>query len=84
LLDIFDQLRAIEQAASGLLRTTVMRSPVEPTLVYVLVTFESEEKARARERDSRRQQGLERVRAAMGDVLARPPGFFDLDLVQDE
>lgn len=48
-LDVFDQLQAIEQADSGLLRTMVMRSPAEPTLVYVLVVFESQEKARARE-----------------------------------
>jgi quinol monooxygenase YgiN len=84
LLDVFDQLRAIEQADSGLLRTMVMRSPTQPTLVYVLVVFESEEKARAREQDPRRQQGLKRIRAAMGDVLDAPPEFFDLDVVRDE
>ena len=83
LLDVFDQLRAIEQADSGLLRTMVMRSQADPTLVYALVVFESEEKARAREQDPRRQQGLERIRAAMGDILDGPPEFFDLDVVRD-
>jgi quinol monooxygenase YgiN len=84
LLDVFDQLHAIEQADSGLLRTMVMRSPAEPSLVYVLVVFESEEKARAREQDPRRQPGLERIRAAMGDVLDGPPEFFDLQVVRDD
>ena len=84
LLDVIDQLRAIEQADSGLLRTMVMRSQADPTLVFVLVVFDSEEKARAREQDPRRQQGLERIRAAMGDVLDGRPEFFDLDVLRDE
>lgn len=84
LLDVFDQLRAIEQADSGLLKTMVMRSSAEPSQVYVLVVFESQEKARAREQDPRRLQGLARIRAAMGAILDRPPEFFDLDVVRDE
>jgi quinol monooxygenase YgiN len=84
LLDVFEQLRAIEQPDSGLLRTMVMRSQVDPSLVYVLVVFDSEEKAREREQDSRRQQGLERIRAAMGDLLEGPPEFFDLNVLRDE
>lgn len=83
LLGVFEQLQAIEQADSGLSRTLVMRSQADPNLVYVLVLFDSEEKARAREQDPRRQQGLERIRAAMGDVLDGPPEFFDLDVVLD-
>lgn len=83
LLGVFEQLQAIEQADSGLSRTLVMRSRADPNLVYVLVLFDSEEKARAREQDPRRQQGLERIRAALGDVLDGPPEFFDLDVVLD-
>lgn len=84
LLDVFEQLRAIEQADSGLLKTMVMRSQADPTLVFVLVVFDSEEKARTREQDPRRQQGLQRIRAAMGDVLDGPPEFFDLNVLRDE
>lgn len=83
LLEVFEQLRAIEQPDSGLLRTTVLRSRSDPTVVFALVVFESEEKAREREQDPRRQEGLERIRAAMGDVLDGPPEFFDLDVVLD-
>jgi heme-degrading monooxygenase HmoA len=84
LLEVFEQLNAIEQAGSGLRRTMVMRSQADPTQVYVLVVFDSEEQARAREQDPRRQQGLARIRAAMGDVLDGPPEFFDLTVVRDE
>ncbi len=84
LLDVLEQLQAIEQADSGLLRTMVMRSQADPTLVFVLVLFENEEKARAREQDPRRQQGLERIRAALGDVLDGPPEFFDLTVVREQ
>ena len=45
--------------------------------------FDSEEKARAREQDPRRQQGLERIRAAMGGVLDGPPEFFDLNVLRE-
>ena len=84
LLDVFEQLHAIEQADSGLLKTMVMRSQADPTLLFVLVVFDSEEKARTREQDPRRQQGLERIRAAMGDVLDGPPEFFDLNVLREE
>lgn len=81
LLAVFEQLQAIEQEESGLLRTMVMRSQADPSVVYTLVVFESEEKARAREQDPRRQAGLEHIRAALGDVLNGPPEFFDLDVM---
>jgi len=55
LLQVFGQLRAIEQEDSGLLQTLVLRSETDPTEVFVVVVFESEEKARARGADSRRQ-----------------------------
>jgi quinol monooxygenase YgiN len=84
LLDVFEQLHAIEQADSGLMRTMVMRSQADPNLVFVLVVFDSEENARTREQDPRRQQGLQRIRAAMGDVLDGPPEFFDLNVLRDE
>ncbi|HEY8728403.1 MAG TPA: antibiotic biosynthesis monooxygenase [Acidothermaceae bacterium] len=84
LLNAFAQLRAIEQTDSGLVRTTVMRSQADPTVMYVLVVFESEEKARAREQDPRRQEGLAHLRATMGDVLDGPPEFFDLNVVHEE
>ena len=80
-LEIFEQLRAIEQDDSGLLQTLVLRSQADPTEVFVVVVFESEDKARARDTDPRRQEPLQRIRAAMGDVLNGPPEFFDCDVV---
>jgi hypothetical protein len=52
-------------------------------VVYVLVVFESEEKARARERDPRRQEGLKAVQAALSDVLDGPPEYVDLTVLRD-
>lgn len=80
-LEVFEQLRAIEQEDSGLLQTLVMRSQKDPTDVFAVVVFESEEKARAREVDPRRQQPLQRIREAMGNVLNGPPEFFDCDVL---
>jgi heme-degrading monooxygenase HmoA len=83
-LEVFEQLRAIEQEDSGLLQTLVMRSQKDPAEVFVVVVFESEEKARAREQDPRRQEPLQRIRATMGDLLDGPPEFFDCDVLLDQ
>lgn len=77
------QLRAVEQPGSGLVRTLVMHDQKDPGQVYVLVVFESEEKARAREQDPRRQEGLEAVRAVMADVFDGPPQFTDLTVAEE-
>jgi len=45
--------------------------------------FESEEKARGRERDPRRQEGLQALRAMLADILASPPEFTDLAVVEE-
>lgn len=84
LVRIFKQLRDIEQDDSGLLRTMAMRSQSEPDVVYTLVLFESEDKARARESDPRRQEGLMPIRAAMADILDGSPEFADLTVFYDE
>lgn len=80
---LFEQLHALEQPDSGLLRTTALQDQSDPTRAYVLVLFESEEKARAREQDPRRQEGLKGVQAMMADLFATPPAFSDLTVIQD-
>ena len=50
------QLRAAEQAGSGLVHSTATRDTKDPSRVIMFVVFESEEKARERENDSRRQE----------------------------
>lgn len=80
---LFEQLKAIEQSGSGLLRSTAFRDQKNPSHLYMLVIFESEEKARAREQDERRQEGLEAVRATMADVFEGAPEFVDLIVVSD-
>jgi hypothetical protein len=51
--------------------------------VLLLAVFESEERARAREGDPRRDEGLARLRTMMADVLDAPPEFTDLTVVAE-
>jgi Antibiotic biosynthesis monooxygenase len=78
-----EQLQAVEQPGSGPLRTMVMQDQQDPDQFYSLVVFESEEKARARERDPRREEGLRVLRAMLADRLAGPPDFTDLAVVEE-
>ena len=78
-----EQLRATEQANSGLLRSTMFLDQNDPSRAYTLVVFESEEKARAREADPRRQEGLSQVRALMAEIFDGAPEFVDLTVVED-
>ena len=78
-----EQLQALEQPGSGLLRTMVMQDQKNPDQFFTLIVFESEEKARARERDPRREEGLQALRALLADKLANPPEFTDLAVVEE-
>ena len=80
---LFKQLQALEEPASGWVRSTGMRDQKDPSQLYVLVVFESEEKARARERDPRRQEALQPVNAKMAEVFEGPPQFVDLEVMEE-
>ena len=77
------QLRAAEQPGSGLVRTLMMRDQNDPAQLYTLVVFESEEMARAREQDPRRQEALQALRAKMADIYDGPPEFTDLIVAEE-
>jgi quinol monooxygenase YgiN len=81
--DVSRELRAAEQPGSGLVRTLTMQDQNDPTQVYALVVFESEEKARAREQDPRRQESLQAARAMMADIYDGPPEFIDLTVTEE-
>ena len=76
-------LRTFEQEDSGLLRTIVMEDQKDPAHVFVLVVFESEEKARAREADPRREEGVQALRNDLAGVLAGAPEYTDLTVLAD-
>src|SRR3954463_12234601 len=78
-----DQLRDLEQPGSGLIRSTATRDHKDPNTVYMIVTFESEEKARGREQDPRRKDGMDAVRQTMAEIFDEPPTFIDLDVVAE-
>jgi len=77
------QLRAAEQPGSGLLYSTTTRDMNDQSRVITLVVFESEEKARERERDPRRQDGLQAAWATMMEIFEGAPEFTDLTVVDD-
>ncbi len=80
---LIEQLRAVEQPGSGLVRSLAMQDQKDPGRVYMLVVFESEEKARARESDPRRNEGLETARATMAEIFDGAPEFTDLTVVDE-
>ena len=83
LAELMDQLKAIEQPNSGLVRSTAARDQKDPNAIYLIVTFESEEKARAREQDERRREGLQAVRQTMMQIFEGSPEFIDLDVIAE-
>ncbi len=80
---LVEQLRAVEQPGSGLLRSTAMQDQKDPSRVYMLVVFESEERARARENDPRRQAGMQAARTTMAEIFDGAPEFVDLTVVDE-
>jgi quinol monooxygenase YgiN len=80
---LLSHLRDAEQPGSGLVRSTTMRDQNDPARLSILVVFESEEKARAREQDERRGEHLGAARAIMGEIFDGPMEFTDLTVVDE-
>ena len=80
---LFDLLQAAEQPGSGLVRSTAFRDQNDPSRLHMLVVFEDEAKARAREGDPRRQDALAEVRATMAAVFDGAPEFTDLTVINE-
>ncbi len=77
------QLKAAEQPGSGLVHSTATLDSKDPSQCIMFVVFESEEKARERESDPRRQEGIEAARATMMEIFEGAPEFTDLTVVDD-
>ena len=80
---LVEQLGATEQPGSGLVRSMTMQDKRDPSRVHTLVVFESEEKARQRESDPRRNEGLQIARATMAEMFDGAPEFTDLTVIAD-
>jgi quinol monooxygenase YgiN len=80
---LFGMLHASEQPDSGLLRTITMRDQADPSQIHTLVLFESEEKARAREADPRRGEGMAAIRGLMTEMFDGAPEFTNLEVLHD-
>jgi quinol monooxygenase YgiN len=84
LISLGQQMRDSEPPDSGLQRSTIMRDQNDPATFYVMIVFDSEEKARARESDPRRRDEVTRIQAAMAECMEGPPQFVDLTVVRDD
>lgn len=84
LIRLGERMRDHEPPESGLLRSTLMRDQKDPAMFHVLILFDSEEKARARENDPRRKDEVARIQAAMAECMEAPPQFTDLAVVRDD
>jgi quinol monooxygenase YgiN len=81
--ELLEQLRSIEQPDSGLLRSTAMVDQNDPNTLYLMVVFENEAQARAREQDPRRAEGLDAARAIMAEILEGSREFVDLNVLEE-
>lgn len=64
---------------TGWLRSITLKNQRDPGEFYSLVIFESEEKARERERSPEQQEVVQRIQAFMDG----PPEFVDLNVVEE-
>jgi len=78
---MIERLRSAEQPGSGLIREIAMRDQHDPGRYHMLVVFESEEKARARENDPHRAELLKDLRETMMEIVDGAPEFVDLDVL---
>lgn len=78
-----EQIQKAEQPDSGLVRSFMLQDQQDPGRVHMLVVFDSEAKARARENDPRRQEGLHAAREIMAEIFEGTPEFVDLTVVEE-
>ncbi len=81
--ELIELIRSAEQPDSGLIRATFMRDQADPTRFFTFAVFESEEKARDRERDPRRAEKLATAGAIMAEIFEEPREFTDLQVVNE-
>jgi hypothetical protein len=55
----------------------------DPNTLYMMVVFDSEDSARAREKDPRRQDGLKLAAETIGQIFEGSPEFTDLNIVAE-
>ena len=80
---LHQQFKATEQPGSGLVWSATMLDQKNPSVIYMMIVCESEEKARAREQDPRREKGLAEARATMAEIFEGPVEFVDLTVVAE-
>jgi len=80
---VIDAIKAAELPDSGLIHETFTRDQHDPTRFHMFAVFQSQEMARAREGDPRRTEAVATIQSMMRELLAAPPEFTDLDVIED-
>jgi hypothetical protein len=80
---LHQQFQAAEQPGSGLVWSATMLDQKDPSVIYMMIVCESEEKARERERDPRREPSLAEARATMAEIFEGPVEFIDLNVIAE-
>jgi quinol monooxygenase YgiN len=80
---VIDAIKAAELPGSGLIHETFTRDQKDPNRFHMFAVFQSEEMARAREGDPRRTEAVATIQSLLREILAGPPQFTDLDVIED-
>ena len=80
---MIEEIQAAEQPGSGLVQALILRDQQDSSQIYTLVVFESEEKARERENDPRRNERLKKARSIMANIFDGPPSFTNLEVISE-
>jgi hypothetical protein len=79
---VIETIKAGELPDSGLISETFLRDQDDPSRFYIVPLFRSQEEARAREADPRRVEATATIQSLLRDILAEPPQFTDLDVIE--
>jgi hypothetical protein len=79
---VIEAIKGAELPGSPLISELFLRDQKDPSRFYVVPLFRSEEEARARESDPRRAEATATIQSLLGDLLAGPPQFHELDVVE--
>ena len=80
---LVEQLRAVEQPGSGLVRSTAMQDQNDPSQVYMLVVSRARRRLAPARTTRDAQEGLQAARATMAEIFEGGMQFVDLTVVDE-
>jgi hypothetical protein len=80
---LIERLHAVQRPGSGHVRSAAMRDDNDLRRVFLLVIFESQEKASALENDPQQQEAVRALREAMSEIFDGRPEYAGLTIVDE-